>query len=511
MKNYHSEFEKIIEKKHFSINAQNLLLNMLYQIEIGYKDYKIVKHTGITETQLIEGLIEIIDKQCEIIKIVEPSSENGMILTKNGISSIIDTKYKIITVLPIEKDILYALCQMNTENFMVDEKYYFLEKAVTNTLRNGNSINIKEIIRDFNGWSWNVEKNNIESFEYNIIFQTVRILVGYNFLYNWERNTIVNKDYLYEMTEILESNYGKNNGEEFYQIFIQLSNILSINNNKEINKYFFDEKSKISKELDLMHNKSKFLDKITEDKKKANIQIKEIDKILNNKDLLNKELEKNKKEYKTLNIDALKFILKGKRQKLIQQLSRYTKLMNPRNYTKNIENLENKIDILKKIDINILSQNWVKKYIIELQKTFLKCLKSKIEMAKTKVDLIEIMYHLRYYEKIPIDKDNKVVDIDELHHIIIFLEDILIEKSIKLKVLNVTSKNNNYNIEIIRKSLNTKIPNLENIELEIKLKYDKIQVFVYDGEVLDSNFEIEIDGAVEKVNIKTRRKFKLFI
>ena len=43
LKDYNNELETVLEKKAFSIDAKNLLLSMLYKIEVGYKDYKTVK------------------------------------------------------------------------------------------------------------------------------------------------------------------------------------------------------------------------------------------------------------------------------------------------------------------------------------------------------------------------------------------------------------------------------------------------------------------------------------
>ena len=41
--NYNNELERVLEKKAFSEDVKNLLLNMLYKIENAYPDYEMVK------------------------------------------------------------------------------------------------------------------------------------------------------------------------------------------------------------------------------------------------------------------------------------------------------------------------------------------------------------------------------------------------------------------------------------------------------------------------------------
>ena len=66
-------------------------------------------------------------------------------------------------------------------------------------------------------------------------------------------------------------------------------------------------------------------------------------------------------------------------------------------------------------------------------------------------------------------------------------------------------------MEIIKQAINSKIANLEKIELEIKPKYSKLQIAIYDGDILERQFEIETNGSASKVELKTNKKFKLFI
>jgi len=42
-KDYNNELEKILEQKDFDENVKNLLLGILYKLDISYKDYQKVK------------------------------------------------------------------------------------------------------------------------------------------------------------------------------------------------------------------------------------------------------------------------------------------------------------------------------------------------------------------------------------------------------------------------------------------------------------------------------------
>ena len=84
IKDYHSKLEEVLERKIFSANVKNLLLSMIYKIEISYKDYKEVKRVVKPKNEFIEEFIEIIDNYCDNIKLVEPNTEKPAFITMNG-------------------------------------------------------------------------------------------------------------------------------------------------------------------------------------------------------------------------------------------------------------------------------------------------------------------------------------------------------------------------------------------------------------------------------------------
>lgn len=74
-KDYNDKLEKILEKKAFAEDAKSILLNILYKIETSYKDYKQVKQNVETKEEIIEGIIETIQNECQEIKLINPNSE----------------------------------------------------------------------------------------------------------------------------------------------------------------------------------------------------------------------------------------------------------------------------------------------------------------------------------------------------------------------------------------------------------------------------------------------------
>ena len=61
-----------------------------------------------------------------------------------------------------------------------------------------------EPLRDFNGYSWTSIIDEIESIDHNLVYQNLRILVGYQFLDKWVRKNEFIIDYFDLFKEELE-------------------------------------------------------------------------------------------------------------------------------------------------------------------------------------------------------------------------------------------------------------------------------------------------------------------
>ena len=86
-KDYNNILEGILEKKDFSANVKNLLLNMFYKIETSYDDYNKVKVETATKTQYIEELLYVIENFCNKIRLVKPQSAESKILEEMNLDN----------------------------------------------------------------------------------------------------------------------------------------------------------------------------------------------------------------------------------------------------------------------------------------------------------------------------------------------------------------------------------------------------------------------------------------
>ena len=79
-KDYNNQLEAVLEKKYFDEDVKSILLSTFYKIETAYKDYKQVKQNVQTKEEFIQNIINIIQKECDEIKLVKPYSEESKII-----------------------------------------------------------------------------------------------------------------------------------------------------------------------------------------------------------------------------------------------------------------------------------------------------------------------------------------------------------------------------------------------------------------------------------------------
>ena len=83
LKDYNIELDEILDMKYFSSNIKNLLLSMVYKIEISYVDFKEVKRCVRTKEDFLNEIIETIRLYCDNVKTVEPDSDQAKMLIKH--------------------------------------------------------------------------------------------------------------------------------------------------------------------------------------------------------------------------------------------------------------------------------------------------------------------------------------------------------------------------------------------------------------------------------------------
>ena len=192
--NYNTELETLLDTKAYSDEAKSLVLNAAYKIENSYKDYQKIKQSQKSKNDIIEELVRALENNCQSIEILDPK--------KKQLKMYVDKKNKLIKTFPNEIDLLQAIHYVKTPYAKNIQDIF--EKTFVIALEKGMAIGGAEIIRDFNGWSWNNIIEDDESKFYNLIYQDLVFLIGED-----ETQKIVySKDAINDLTTKLKSIYG---------------------------------------------------------------------------------------------------------------------------------------------------------------------------------------------------------------------------------------------------------------------------------------------------------------
>ena len=387
-KNYNNELEEVLETKHFDEIVQSTLLGIMYKIEAAYKDLETVKKDVQTKEEYISNLIEIIKNECNSIKIIKMSDEENKI--PNNKTYIVDKEDKKIIAYPIERKILYAISKLGKKEKIIKDEYFLINETLSELINVGNSINMVEPLRDFNGYSWTTIPQEIESIDHNLIYQDLRILVGHEFLNKWIKNNEFIIDYYYLFKEKIENQYGKKNEEKLIDLLSKISILLGMKFNKEKYNDILEKKEEIETELEKMQDKEKFIEEITQNKKEIKKRIKQIDETINNKNMLQEEyIKRNEQlplEKKIFSMRILSKIMAEEKEKYLKKYEYLNELMNPQNFVKYKNELEKKDIYLKILNSNNQEQT-LEKLKLAFQKQFLKMLEVNIKNVDTKQEI----------------------------------------------------------------------------------------------------------------------------
>lgn len=508
-KTNNDKLETALTKKAFSGDVKNLLLSMQYKIVSSYNDYSNIKVNVENKNQFIDNIINIIEG-CDSIQIVKASSVEGQSFLNNNITSEVDKYSRTIKVLPTEKAMLYALFKLNETKMYLDEKHNLIRVAFPELLNEGRDINNVEIIRDFNAWSWNTLPSEISNIDCNLIYQNLLILLGFEFLDNWMKQES-RKDQLEELEERLKEEYDADDVDNLLELIYRIAIMICVKRNKSEKTRLLDEMEWDKKELERLDDKEKLICELTKTKKEKAKEIEKIDRIINSNELLVNEFDKRNEKlsqyHKIFNIDNLRGTLKKERKKALNEIAECNYLLDAKNYIKRKKELEKNIDLLSEAK-NCRNKE---KYKINIQKLFLRCIDQKIFRIQTieqKKELVQLLSILRYYNFIIYDEERVIKDIEALEEQVEDLAEKTIRKLYYFKVLNPITKDVDTDIEIIKPILNTRIMNFENVYIQVVPKGNRIEVSIYDGDILEIGFDID---NFKDINIRQKRKTKLFV
>ena len=542
LKDYNNILENVLEQKAFSEDVKNLLLSMLYKIENGYEDYKTIKVNVSSKKNYVKKIIEVIKEECKEIKLVKPLSDESKVLEEKNVNYIVEKEKGKITVYPNERMMLEALIELSQKEIELEDEYYLYSLAMKNVLSIGNKMNYVEVIRDFNGWSWDITTSQMESKNINIVYQNLLILLENHFLQTWiinneedeeevemPNNEILRskynenfgmtteemqeeKDYVNKMQEILIEKYGKENAQNFWNQLIKTILAIGSNINKEQKKILLEEKKKVEEHLEKMQDNKKYVEELSKTKKDLTKKIKEIDTILSDKKLLKEEYEKRNSKLankdKIFSVSHLNIMLEKEREKYLNQIKECNLQMQPKEFVVTKQKLESQKEFYEEIDIKESEKTNEEKQIEELQKYFLKCLEEKIDKAEGKKEITDLIYEIRYYEQLPYKQYN-ISKESKIEEYVTKVEKQIIKKACVEKVLIRFTQEEELNYKILKNQFQSKIIKLENTIYVLKYKKGILKIEIYDTNIEEETKEIEISEKVE-LNVKLNKKIKIW-
>ena len=493
-KDKNEELERILDEKQIDEQARNLLQGILYKIEVSYKDYQKAKAIEQTEEQYVDQLIMNIKKKCNKIQVVKVSQkledeelnkklkENKFIVNEEGIISY-----------PIEEKLLYAIEKKSNNSQILNNKYEEATIAVSNFINVGKNIDRLEVLRDFNGWSWTTIKKEIESIDANLIYQCLQILFGKEFMDNW----IQDKDGIIDYFEVMANDgkkYGKQTIERLKELLIKIAMINGVKENKEFSDQISKKLKEVKKELKVYEDTETNIERLSENRRKAMKQLKDIEKILRQESRLMAEYEKRDNVF---NIKVLKKEFSDKRSKLLNEISEYNYLLNPMNYMKEKKKLE---DEKARLDVKRTTKKQKEELIAEFIEIFLKCFDIKIKESIEQEEIVKLIYQFRYFMCLPYDLESNVKDIKKFEEDIEKTEKLLAKKAMDNKVINKIP------FEVMQHILETRIIVLEELYYKVEQEEEKYYVQIFDENITEEKIEIKSIGKT-----KLNKKIKIFM
>ena len=224
-----------------------------------------------------------------------------------------------------------------------------------------------------------------------------------------------------------------------------------------------------------------------------------------NSKLLEKEFSKVylNKNNNIKNLRQYRKMLENEREKNFYEVTNIIDLLKPTNFLAEKQNLELASQIYK-------SKENLEEVLIDFQKEFIYFLGKKLNKMKNRDEIVDIVYEIRYYKNLYINENTKISDIEILDNML----DKVLKKAVtmlcKLGALKIISMDINLNYEIIKYALSTRIINLEEIKLYFDEDKEGLIIKVYDKDVFEKQGRKRIKVSNETLEVRKKRKIKLF-
>lgn len=491
-KDYSKELEKILTDKPFSKTVKNLLLSLFYKISNSYDDYKKTKVEVPLKNDFLQELLDIIYRDCKGIEIIEPTINNNII--ENNECKVVDNR--IITY-QNELSLLEQIYKINSNKFKIEAKNKIIENALSNILNKGEEINKSEVIRDFDGWSWNTIENHINFEISSLVYIGMTYFLGYETLNKSKTVSIA------EIENMLRNKFEQSFAEKIIKSICQIAIMEYIKNNPEEKEKVLEIRDDFKKEIELICNKKEYIEKASNEKKNCIIECEKIDKYLNDDLLLKKEYirqnEKLPQEERVFSLsDFSEKVLKQK-EDLEKKIIELTEKLKPRNYIKLRNSLEKEYSFYSDLDFE---NNNVDVFIRNFINLLLKALIIETSQITMKKDVIEKIYIIRYLNVLRIKNSTLGVKYKKIFN---EAQKALITVGCNLKVLMIFSKDVEQNYLIYKNIFQTRIIDLDNLYIEITKNND---LKIYDEESIERKIN---DNYFNELNIKYNKRYKIFL
>lgn len=363
-------------------------------------------------------------------------------------------------------------------------------------LNEGEKVAKSEIIRDFDGWSWNIMANETNSYIPNIIYQGLVFIIGYDTL-NQNKNITIK-----DLEIMLKKKYKPALVEKILKTVTQVSVINYINQNPDEYEKLKQNEKQMEKTYLLMEDKKRYIEDITNQKKKYVKEIEKIDQYINDDLALKKEYikqnEKLPQDERVFSLSDFSEKIELRRIWLKNEIKTLTDKLKPRNFVKEKTKIEKDLEFIKELSIEdpiVL----VKEFI----NFILKAINAQIEKIETKKEVTEKIYILRYLKLMSVDSEKTSGDLcnKEFEKV----EKNLITVGCNLKALNILSQDVEENYKIYKNIFDTKIIDLESAYIEINKENE---VSIYDENSLEKKEKLV---ELKEIAVKYNKKIKIFL
>lgn len=507
LKDYNYVLDQLLEKKRFLEDTKNLLLSMFYKIETSFDDYAKIKMVHVSKSEFLEEIIKDIDEYCNFIYLLDPKREEIQSLKSQDTLALTEEREKKVYSYPTEVALLYGIADIKPKYFFIHEKYDYIKNVFQKLLAEGSNLNRTEVIRNFNGWSWDPDGDKHINFLSNLIYQNLSIVFGDIFLKRWENDSSPRSDYILEMKKRLKEGYDEKIMKSFYNSLFKLLFVLSENRGKYREKY-----NQFVKMYSEVENKTEYILKLSREKVRNIKRIENIDKIMESQELLFQEFKRKNEKLpdgkKLFNISDLADLLQKEKEVKIKRVKQLTELEKPSNYENLKNDLKEKIEIMSVLDLKEINVN---DFIISFEKEFLKCIDKEIEEISERDEYIELLYKLRYCKRLRINSDTKIGDIKVLDNLILKIMKKIVTKACQNKIFNVFSRNIDINFNIISKVVDSTIVNFEDIDISLQKEDSDLAVCIWDNDVLEKKEVISFNFDKRELSTRFKKKVPLYV